>query len=283
MTTHSVVLFSWRFFSPYLEVQFQLNNPPPKPSTQGNPGSVLREWSRGKPNLFSYRFSDPSKRDRNECKIRNCLVELLPVRTGEVSASGYLHDSVMSHCVFILHKRLSSLPPANVVCEGYVLHLSVILLTGVSAPGGGCLLRGGVCSGGVCSRGVSAPGRGVCSRGVFFWHTVNARAVRILLECILVSLKSMRVRALAAILGMKRSAGVALRVESCMHYEACKRRGCTMAVKSRGNVTRNPEEGHQGSHKRPTIQRKLHSARFHAKKEFLRTLCRWQMCHAGCV
>ena len=55
------------------------------------------------------------------------------------------------------------LPPANVVCEGYVLHLSVILLTGgacVVAPGGrghawffqgGVVFLGGVVfSGGVC-------------------------------------------------------------------------------------------------------------------------------------
>ena len=87
---------------------------------------------------------------------------------------------------------------------------------GVSAPGGGCLLPGrvsapqvgsapggcllpggcpllggvcswgGVCSGGVCSWGVSALG-GSAPGGVFFGHTVNARAVCILLECILVN------------------------------------------------------------------------------------------------
>ena len=49
---------------------------------------------------------------------------------------------------------------------------------------GGMHGRGGV--GGVCGRG----GWGVCDRGCVgggrAWHTVNERAVRILLECILV-------------------------------------------------------------------------------------------------
>ena len=113
------------------------------------------------------------------------------------------------------------LPPANEVCEGYVF-TGVCLSTGgacmvaggacVVAPGGGgwhaWLLWGGVCGcsqGGMCgcSRGACmvAPGgacmvaprggmRG-CSQGgcawFFRWEKVNERAVRILLECILVS------------------------------------------------------------------------------------------------
>ena len=77
------------------------------------------------------------------------------------------------------------LPPANEVCEGYVF-------TGVCLSTGGraWLLRG------VC---MVAPGGGLCvvaprgrawllgGRAWFFrWDTVNERAVRILLECILV-------------------------------------------------------------------------------------------------
>ena len=104
----------------------------------------------------------------------------------------------------------SFLPPANEVCKGYVF-TGVCLSTGrgghawllagghawlllggcVVAPGGACMVApggmlgwswGGVhgCSWG-CMRGCSG------GRGWFFrWDTVNERAVRILLKCILV-------------------------------------------------------------------------------------------------
>ena len=83
---------------------------------------------------------------------------------------------------------LSFLPPANVVCEGYVF-------TGVClSTGGGSPSRGGLHPRGVLHpRGGSSPSWGGVSPsqgglhpgGVL--HPVNVRAVRILLECILVA------------------------------------------------------------------------------------------------
>ena len=76
---------------------------------------------------------------------------------------------------------------------------------GGCAPGGGpaprgCLLQGcllleGACSrgdllkGGICSRGVPGPG-GACSRGVGLWRRQETPPVRILLECILVTISA---------------------------------------------------------------------------------------------
>ena len=78
----------------------------------------------------------------------------------------------------------SLLPPANEVCRGNVF-------TGVClSTGGGCVSSmqwpRGVCipactgQGGVCPRGCGRHPRRI------LWDTVNKRAVRILLECILV-------------------------------------------------------------------------------------------------
>ena len=109
------------------------------------------------------------------------------------------------------------LPPANDVCEGYVF-TGVCLSMGGSGgvpvsvhggfcpgmgglcPGGGGLSRGwGVCIGGgeslsrgwgVSVQGGLCPGWGSLSRGSLSWRPPspygNERAVRILLECILV-------------------------------------------------------------------------------------------------
>ena len=63
------------------------------------------------------------------------------------------------------------LPPANEVCKGYVF-TGVCLSTG----GGGLCPEGRLCPGGSLSRGSLSKG-GLCQ---------HVRAVRILLECILV-------------------------------------------------------------------------------------------------
>ena len=135
-------------------------------------------------------------------------------------------DDWKTECVIIASNaslsKSSLLPPANVVCEGYVF-------TGVYLSTGGCawVLRGGMrgCSGVACmvAPGVGAcvvaPGGGVCVVALGGWgmhgcswggmhgclgghawlllegghawdktrygDTINERAVRILLECIL--------------------------------------------------------------------------------------------------
>ena len=83
----------------------------------------------------------------------------------------------------------TSLPPANVVCEGYVFTpVSHSVHRGGGVPG----LRG-VCSrgvpgpGGVPGLGASAPGGGVLGGDHHPPGRLLLRAVRILLECILVS------------------------------------------------------------------------------------------------
>ena len=45
-----------------------------------------------------------------------------------------------------------------------------------------------VWQGGMCGGGGGRSGRGACMAGGHAWHTVNERAVRILLECNLVSI-----------------------------------------------------------------------------------------------
>ena len=77
------------------------------------------------------------------------------------------------------------LPPANEVCEGYVF-IGVCLSTG----GGGGMHGGG---GGICGCGGCAwleGGINGCGGGMHGIRrdTVNERAVRILLECILVNI-----------------------------------------------------------------------------------------------
>ena len=101
------------------------------------------------------------------------------------------HASATSHltnfCTTIKTSCSAFLPPANEVWDKVIcLHLSVILSTGgVPAPGGclvpaGCLVPGEcLVLGGVCSQGV--PGGDPIPRRLLL------RAVRILLECILVS------------------------------------------------------------------------------------------------
>ena len=73
--------------------------------------------------------------------------------------------------------------------------MSIILSTG----GGGHAWQGGVRGGGACDTGRGMHGRGACVEGGHAWQgegehawqilrdTVNERAVRILLECILLS------------------------------------------------------------------------------------------------
>ena len=81
------------------------------------------------------------------------------------------------------NNSLPFLPPATKLGQGNVLQASVILLTGGCASSRGVSAHGGVCSqGGVCSGRVSA-------WGGWWRHSPGRlllRAVRILLECILV-------------------------------------------------------------------------------------------------
>ena len=116
-----------------------------------------------------------------------------------------------------------SLPPANVVCEGYVFTPVCDSVQGgrtwpgvcvwpggdMRGKGGACVVKGGMCGkggagvvkgacmtkGGLWQRGVHGKGGACMAKGVGVrgMHTplyeiwpVNARAVRILLECILV-------------------------------------------------------------------------------------------------
>ena len=73
---------------------------------------------------------------------------------------------------------------ANEVCEGYVFTGFCLSTGGSLSKGGslsrGCLCRGGSLSGGLCHRDPTPPLYG------------NVRAVRILLECILVDIKVMK-------------------------------------------------------------------------------------------
>ena len=73
-----------------------------------------------------------------------------------------------------------SLPPANEVCDGYVF-TDVCLSTGRSLSGGS--LSGGLCLGGLCPGRESLSGRPPWTETPPYG---NKRAVRILLECILV-------------------------------------------------------------------------------------------------
>ena len=77
------------------------------------------------------------------------------------------------------------------------LQVSVILFTGGLPAPGGCLFQGGLVQGGACSRGSGLGGSGLggaCSGGFWSWGVPGGdppgqlllRAVRILLECILV-------------------------------------------------------------------------------------------------
>ena len=99
------------------------------------------------------------------------------------NAQNFLHvkdpDYYEFESLLILIRIVRILPPANEVCEGYVF-------TGV------CLPTGGMCGRGRAWQGACMAG-GVRGRGAYMAHpqqilrdTVNERAVRILLECILV-------------------------------------------------------------------------------------------------
>ena len=103
---------------------------------------------------------------------------------------------MQSSCKFC--GRMSCLPPANEVCEGYVF-TGVCLSTGGAcvACGRGAYIardRGGeACVAGGCAwlvacmaGGVHGMAGGACMPQQIPWDTVNERAVRILLECILV-------------------------------------------------------------------------------------------------
>ena len=52
----------------------------------------------------------------------------------------------------------------------------------------GCMHGRGACVAGGCAWQGDMRGKGACMAGGHAWHTVNERAVRILLECILVSI-----------------------------------------------------------------------------------------------
>ena len=81
------------------------------------------------------------------------------------------------------------LPLANEVCEGYVFTPVCHSVHRGGVSGWGCVSLGGMHGGGVGGRGVCGGGRawlGGVWGGRPAWHTVNERAVRILLECILV-------------------------------------------------------------------------------------------------
>ena len=107
-------------------------------------------------------------------------------------SSTHYHSRGISLCYLAL------LPPANELWEGYV-STGVCLSTGGLCPGGLCP-EGGLSPGGSLSRGGSVQGglcpgvsvQGVCPGGVSVRETPswteygNKRAVRILLECILV-------------------------------------------------------------------------------------------------
>ena len=78
------------------------------------------------------------------------------------------------------------LPPANEVCEAYVF--TGVCLSGGMRGRGACVAGRGVCvAGGACEAG-GMHGRGVAHTfpQQILRDTVNERAVRILLECILV-------------------------------------------------------------------------------------------------
>ena len=110
--------------------------------------------------------------------------------------------------IIIFYVQWMLLPPANEVCEGYVF-TGVCLSTGGGRAwqgvvhggggmhGGGCVCVGGMHGGGCAWLGACMVG--ACMTGGHVWHacppprtdttaTVNERAVRILLECILVTL-----------------------------------------------------------------------------------------------
>ena len=105
---------------------------------------------------------------------------------------------VRSHVTFVFVSPLTHslccvaidacLPPANEVWGKVIfLHLSVILCTGV------CLVLGAAGPGGVWSQGVPGPRGGLVPGGGGAWWRPSGRlllrAVRILLECILVNYK----------------------------------------------------------------------------------------------
>ena len=114
----------------------------------------------------------------------------------------YLSATMLQMVIIVAYLLL----PANKVCKGHVF-TGVCLSTGGMHGGGmhgrracmGVCMAGGmhgrglVWQGGICDRG-SLCGRGACMAGVcmpctpwqILWDTVNERAVRILLECILV-------------------------------------------------------------------------------------------------
>ena len=91
----------------------------------------------------------------------------------------------------VLIALITFLPPASEVCEGYVF-TGVCLSTGGlsrSLSGEGVLVRGGSLSGGVSGpEGVSVRERPPAERDP---PTVNERAVRILLGCILLIMKNL--------------------------------------------------------------------------------------------
>ena len=90
------------------------------------------------------------------------------------------------------------LPPANVVCEGYVFTGVCLSTRGGGSPSGGFSIKGGFSIWGGSPSGGS-PSGGSPSGGVLhiggvlhpggLLNPVNVRAVRILLECILVCFK----------------------------------------------------------------------------------------------
>ena len=77
---------------------------------------------------------------------------------------GITHPTVMLSC-FTIDVVGGLLPPANVVCKGYVFTSACLSTGGVPALGDvwswGCLLPGG---------GMPAPGGGACSQGGAWWR-----------------------------------------------------------------------------------------------------------------
>ena len=99
-----------------------------------------------------------------------------------------------SHCSgrYASYWNALLLPPANEVCEGYIFYTCVSFCP----RGGACIVGrgvhggGGLCmAGGMCGKGVMHGGMACVAHPpdtTRYGDTVNERAVRILLECILV-------------------------------------------------------------------------------------------------